>query len=114
MSPVSSNRDGKPFDLFGPGLNLATPHGYRGQLQLNRRAKQRPLSEQEKRCQELVLSLGGDHAIFIAKEVPQFCGVYPRPEGLEFFTEQRDPGGVREVTGISITSPERPEVDTKV
>src|ERR1700723_425675 len=48
----------------------------------------RPLGEQEQICQDLIRSLGGDEAILIAIEsLPLACGTYPRPEGLEFFTE---------------------------
>jgi hypothetical protein len=74
-----------------------------------------PLGEQEMICEQLIHSLGGDHAILIPVEwLPLDCGTYPRPEGLEFMTEKSKSGGAREVTEIIIGHPENANLDLQI
>ena len=67
-------------------------------------------ARQQAYCDELVHTLGGDHTLWIDREVGVFCGSYSRPDGLEFVHEERSRSwatlyrsDLREITSVSVS-----------
>ena len=67
-------------------------------------------ARQQAYCDDLVRTLGGTETLWIDKEVGVFCGVYSRPQGLEFVCEKRSPcwatmyrSDLREVTAVDVS-----------
>ncbi len=75
-----------------------------------------PLSDEERLCVELVVSIGGrpGDAILIPIEFGVDCADYPRPHGLEFVTEKSGPYGARVVVSVRIQHPEDQTLDLHV
>ena len=75
-----------------------------------------PLSDEERLCVDLVVSLGGrpGDAILIPIEFGVDCADYPRPHGLEFVTEKSGPDGARVVVSVWIQHPEDHTLDLHV